>query len=165
MGERQLGTAAWILSKPVSRAAFVLAKLLSLAAGTVATITLLQGAVFSLLVAAATGTLLPPRPFLAGLALVQLSILFYLTLTLMLGVLFRSRGPVIGIPLAILLMQQIVRTVAPAAALVMPETLGFIGAALALGRPVPTYLPVAAVALCCALCTAVAIRRFGREEL
>ncbi len=71
----------------------------------------------------------------------------------------------IGIPLAILLMQQIVRTVAPAAALVLPETLGFIGAALALGAPVPTYLPVAAVALCSAFFTAVAIWRFGREEL
>src|SRR5947209_8702270 len=45
VGEKQSGTAAWILSKPTSRVAFVLSKFMALAAGTTAVIVALQSVV------------------------------------------------------------------------------------------------------------------------
>src|SRR5687768_12038675 len=69
VGERQLGTAAWILSKPVSRAAFVVSRLIALAAGTFVAVTLIPAAVFYAMVFAATGSALPLLPFAAGVAL------------------------------------------------------------------------------------------------
>src|SRR5918997_2496434 len=44
VGEKQSGTAAWVLSKPVSRSAFVLAKFLALGSGMVATAVAVPGA-------------------------------------------------------------------------------------------------------------------------
>ena len=43
VGEKRSGTAAWVLSKPISRPAFFLAKLIANAIGTLVTITLAQG--------------------------------------------------------------------------------------------------------------------------
>ena len=53
------------------------------------------------------GTWVPPLDFLAALGALFANILFYLTLTLMLGVLLEHPAPVIGIPMAFLFAQQL----------------------------------------------------------
>jgi len=45
IGERQSGTAAWVLSKPVSRPAFILSKLVAGAIGLLVTGIVIQGVV------------------------------------------------------------------------------------------------------------------------
>ena len=45
VGEKQSGTAAWVLSKPVSRPAFILSKLAANSIGVLATIVILPGVV------------------------------------------------------------------------------------------------------------------------
>jgi ABC-2 type transport system permease protein len=97
VGEKRNGTAEWILSKPVSRKAFVLSKLVAHLIWLLIVTLLLPGIVLYLLMYLITGDLLPFLPFLGGVGMMALSLLFYLTLSLFLGTVFESRGPLAGI--------------------------------------------------------------------
>ena len=173
VGEKQTGTAAWILSKPVSRSAFVLAKLVANTAGIALTIVLVQGLLAYLIILAATGTALPPLGFLGGLGVEFVHFLFYLTLTLMLGAVFRRRGPVIAIPLVLLFAQELLLGVFPALARVLPWTLTipldeseYLSVAMALmtGSEPLTYLPLATTLAASAVFMAMALLIFRRLE-
>jgi ABC-2 type transport system permease protein len=114
--EKQLGTAAWILSKPVSHSAFVLAKFVGYATGFLNLAIMLPSAIFygqSLLLA---GRAPEPAGFLAGVGIVVLHTLFYLALTLMLGTLFNTRGPIGGIAMGVLFAGFLLPNVMPQAA-------------------------------------------------
>jgi ABC-2 type transport system permease protein len=170
--EKQTGTAAWVLSKPMSRSAFVLSKIAGNALGTLVTMILVQGVVGYLLMWFLGGFRPALLPFAGGLALVYLSLLFYLTLTIMLGTLFGSRGPVIGIPLAVLFGYQLIAGVFPWLMKIMPWVLTIStgpgteahAVLVALGQPLPSWLPTLATGGWCLVFTAVALWRFGREE-
>jgi ABC-2 type transport system permease protein len=173
VGEKQSGTAAWILSKPVSRSAFVLAKLVANTAGIAVTIVLAQGLIAYLIILAATGTALPPLGFLGCLGVELVHMLFYITLTLMLGAAFRRRGPVIAIPLVFLFAQQLVLSAFPALARVLPWTLTvpldeseFLSVAMALmtGSEPLSYLPLATTLAGSAVFMAIALLVFSRLE-
>lgn len=170
--ERQTGTAAWVLSKPVSRSAFLLSKLAANAMGILVTMVLVQGAVAYGILYFATGTAYPVGGFLAGMALVYLTLLFYLALTLMLGTLVSSRGVVIGLPLLLIFGYQLFLSVAPWLMTVMPwgltnslsEAQPGLALVLAQGQPVTDWLPAIATALWTAVFVGVAVWRFGRED-
>jgi len=167
IGEKQSGTAAWILSKPVSRASFVISKLAAHALAYLVIIPVIQGAVAYAIISAASGAPLALLPFVAGMLLVYLNLLFYITLTLMLGTLFEQRGGVIGIGLAIALGYQIYLLIAPWSANVMPWGLimeGGTAGSIMQGQTPATFLPVIATCLWCVLFTAVALWRFGKAE-
>lgn len=96
IGEKQLGTAAWVLSKPASRKAFVLAKL-AVNARWLALLTVLVPAVVVFVsLPSISGLPLPLLPFLGGVGMMLISLAFYLALSLLLGTIFESRGPVAG---------------------------------------------------------------------
>jgi len=168
--EKRSGTAAWVLSKPVSRAAFILAKLVAHGLCLLVTGVVIPSALAFIMLAAAGGSI-PVGGFVAALGIVFLNVLFYLTLTLMLGTLFDGRGAVIAIPIAIVFGYQIFLSLAPWLADITPW--GFL---LGAGSPVPPIArvafgqaalplaPIIATALWCVLFTAVALWRFGREE-
>jgi ABC-2 type transport system permease protein len=168
--EKRSGTAAWILSKPVSRAAFILAKLIAHGLGLLVTGVVIPGTIAFILLAAAGGSI-PVGGFVAALGIAFLNVLFYLTLTLMLGTLFAGRGAVIAIPMAFAFGYQIFLGLAPWLAGITPW--GFLyGAAspvppivqVALGQAALPLAPILATALWCVLFTAVALWRFAREE-
>lgn len=99
ISEKQNGVAEWLLSKPISKPAFILAKL---AANLIPVLIFMIGlpallayTLFSIRVGAA----FPAENFLAGAGIMALNTLFYLSLTLMLGILFSSRGAILGISL------------------------------------------------------------------
>ena len=172
IGEKRSGTAAWILSKPVSRSAFVLSKLLGNLPGILVTQVLLQGAVCYAMVSISRGSALPVIGFLGGLGAVLLALLFYLTLTLMLGTLFNSRGAVMGIPLVIILGFPFFPMLLPSSFEFLPYGLTMsagetpsVALALALGQPIPSLTPVIANVAWIVLFVAVAIWRFQHEEL
>jgi ABC-2 type transport system permease protein len=170
VGEKRQGTAAWILSKPVSRSAFVLAKLIPNAIGVLATMVLVPGAVAYLQLSLA-GIALDPLGFLAGLAVIGLELLFFLTLTLMLGTVFASAGPVVGIALAFAFGQQFLAAtpIAPFLpwALVVPLEGGSLSSAsaLMLGQPIPAPAAILVTAVACVGFVVLAIWRFERTEL
>ncbi len=159
IGERQSGTAEWILSKPVSRTAVILAKLTGNLIGMVCVMVLLQGVVAYLQISIYRGTPLPIVPFTLGLGAVCLGLLFYLSLTLMLGTLLDSRGAVAGIPLALMLGTML--KIIPGLDEVMPWSAAV---PLATGAPIPSTLPVIVPAVCSVLFVAIAVWRFGCDE-
>lgn len=171
VGEKKSGTAAWVLSKPVSRAAFVLAKLIPNAVGVLVTMVIAPG-IAALILVTVAGEPVDPIGFVLGLGVVFLNLLFFLTLTLMLGTVFDSAGPVIGIALAFAFGQQLLLQIPFLAellpwALVAPLGQGDVSDASALmigqSMPYPLAVPVAVVA--CIAFVGIAIRRFERTEL
>ncbi len=172
VGEKKSGTAAWILSKPVTRPAFMLSKVIANSLGMLATMVVLPGVVAYALSAIATGTAWNLLRFLSALGVIFLSHFFFLSLTLMLGTFFGSRGPVIGITLGLLLMQQnlvgwlpFLRFVLPMK-LVLPvgEQLDAVAPCLLVGSHNYSPLLIVVVALESLLFLGIGLWRFSREE-
>lgn len=163
LGERQSGTAEWLLSKPVSRAAFVLAKLVAHTVGALVILILLQSLVaYPLLSTAGT---LSPLSFLMGVGLLTVHTLFYLALTLLMGVLSESRGILLGVPLGFLLAGSLLSTFQPLL-MITPWGLGSLATAVALSMEVPATLwfPAAITVGWTIAFVLAAIRRFQRVE-
>jgi ABC-2 type transport system permease protein len=171
IGEKQSGTAAWVLSKPISRAAFLLSKLSADVLGVLVTMVAVQGIVAYWIYKAGTGLYLPIPGFLAALGLVLLLLVFYLSLTYMLGTLFRKRGAVIGIPMVLVFGNQLTG-ILPWLGKVMPWNLVMdlgpdspsLAVALAQSQPLPTATPIIGTAILTVIFIAVALWRFQREE-
>lgn len=173
VGEKDSGTAAWILSKPVSRTAFVVSKFVPNAVGTLLSIAFIPAVLTYIHVGFATKTWVNPFNFLAGIGVLGLVMLFYVALTLMLGALFNSRAPVIGIAMAFGFGQQYLVGLLPFLKKILPWDLFMSlgeGAPLAVapsliyGEPVdllPVWSTLALIAIFCI----VAIRSFKRTEL
>jgi uncharacterized membrane protein len=120
---------------------------------------------------AITGISLSILGFLAGLGLVYLYVIFFLTLTLMLTTLFQARGPVIGIGLVLISCNFLAR-MSPWLGKIMPTNLFMsvtpgqpsLAEALARGQPLLTVTPIIITGLLTILFIAVALVRFEREE-
>jgi len=172
VGEKQSGTAAWVLSKPAARPAFILSKLAANSVGVLVTMVLLPGIVAYGLMWFGTGSQLAPLGFLEGLAVIWLFQLFFLAFTLMLGTFFNNRGPVIGIPLALLFFQQYLIGLVPATSYLLPWTLvvplnnqtDAMVPQLLLGQPVSSYLQLFFISAEIVIFVLVALWRFQREE-
>jgi ABC-2 type transport system permease protein len=168
VGEKSSGTAAWIMSNPVSRSAFVLSKLVANSAAILILIVLLQGSIayaqFTL-----HGEFMPqPGSFVAALGLHGLYLIFYITLALMLGTFFHSRGPVIGISIAILvvpdLMAELLVVRFPWLPGVLPSRLTELSISMANEAPLTSFDPILTSAALSILFVFVAVWRFRREE-
>jgi ABC-2 type transport system permease protein len=171
VGEKRSGTAAWVLSKPVSRTAFMLSKLIPNSVSVVATMIVIPSAVLLIQLALAGIDVSAPY-FAAGASVAALNLIFYLTMTLMLGTLFDSAGPVIAIPMLFAFGQQLLGGL-PGLARFLPWSLlvpvggsdtSTIGAIIA-GEPVPTPEAIVVTAIACVVFTAVAFWQWDRTEL
>jgi ABC-2 type transport system permease protein len=166
-GEKQLGTAAWVMSKPASRSAFILAKMLAYAIGYWITAMIIPAIIFIIVMGRLIPVPIAIGPFLVGLALIALGQLFYLTLTLMLGTFFNSRGPIAGIGITFIMTGLMLKSLIPLPVLIVtPWPLADVAGGLALGSELPSVWPVPIIAtiLWIVAMTAVALWRFNREE-
>jgi ABC-type transport system involved in multi-copper enzyme maturation permease subunit len=173
LGELHSGTAAWVLSKPLRRPAFLLAKLAANGLGLLVTAVFIPGAIAYWYGDLAAGVKLPIAGFAGAMGLVYLSLLFYLTLAMMLATLFRGRGPVLGIAMGIAWGWNLGRYTWLEALLPWRLLIGYItdtgtelplGGNLILGEPLPTLVPIIATAVWCALFIGVAFWRIRRME-
>jgi len=172
VGEKSEGTIAWILSKPASRPSVILSKVTANSLGVLVTMILVPGLFAYTLFCYYTKTMLDPLPFLSAFGIVFISHLFYLTLTLMLGAFFNGRGPVIGLGLGLLFLQQYLIAAVPVLGYFLPWNLvvplnngtDAIVPALLRGEPVTSFLPIAVVFFECILFVAISLWRFNREE-
>ena len=176
LGERQSGTAAWVLSKPLRRPAFILAKLIAYGLGLLATWVVLPGGIAYLQFRAYGLDQLSISGYAAAMGLVYLNLLFYLTLALMLATLFNGRGPGLGIALLNFMiwlpfLAEPIMKYAPWLLKVMPWNLLMpfganspLAGYLMLEAPLPTVTPIIATVLWCVLFVVVAIWRISREE-
>jgi ABC-2 type transport system permease protein len=169
VGEKESGTAAWILSKPVSRFSFVLSKLLANFAGVLVIIVVLQSAIYLAQIILSGGAVDLIR-FLNAVGLVTLSLIFYLSLVIVLGTFFNSRRPVLGISLGILIGQLILSNIIflwwPWFEWLEPYTLVTLAERLVQGDIMPEQWPITVitVSLLSVLSITLAVWRFGREE-
>jgi ABC-2 type transport system permease protein len=165
--EKQLGTAAWVLSKPVSRSAFVLSKLLSHSLGYLVVPLLVNSLAFFAQSQILWNQVPAPTAFLMGWLMMALHTLFYVSFSLMLGTLFSSRGPVSAIGLGFLFGGQIFPNFLPEwVTLIFPWKLAELASGLALGQPLPPSwpIPVIATVVWTVMFIGVALWGFGREE-
>lgn len=167
VSEKQLGTAAWVMSKPASRSAFIVAKTIAYIIGFGVTAVLIPTIVFLLIAQLGFSLPISLPYFLVGLSISALHLLFYLMLTVMLGVFFNSRGPITGIGLGLLLTGMMVKNIFPLALQAFtPWLLPDVSAGLAFQQTLPDIwpIPIVACAIWVVVFTAAALWRFGREE-
>ncbi len=172
VGEKRSGTAAWVLSKPVTRTAFVVSRLVGNTLGVLLTAVLVPGVVAYLTIGALTPLgWLPPLDFLAGVAVLALATFFWLTLTLMAGTLYEKAGGVIAVPMVVFFAMWFLPMALPFLAYISPVVL-FVGpgdvkavaVSLMIGEAPYTWIPVISTAIFSAAFIAVAIWRFNRQE-
>lgn len=167
VSEKELGTAAWIMSKPASRSAFILAKIIAHTVTLSITAIIIPSSIFYLEMRLLLPSTLPFVPFLYGVALAILSLVFYVVLTLMLGTMFNSRGPVAAISIAMIMTGVLLKSIIPLEVMIFtPWPLADLSGAVALGLPLPSvwFVPVVVVSCGIIVMTIVALWRFGREE-
>ena len=165
--EKQTGLAEWLLAKPVQRKAYVLAKLCSSLVAVLLLMIALPGAAAYGVLSLGTGESLSLAPYLAGMGIVILHSLFYLTLTLMLGVFFSSRSPVLGIALVIVLTGFLFSSLLQPLLYVSPWMLPALAELTAGNQAVPSWLlwpPLLATVLWCVVFTCAALIKFEHTE-
>ena len=167
VGEKELGTAAWVMSKPVSRASFVFAKLIAYSVGFLATSLLIPSIVFVVQAQFLLPVSLDYGRFALAVGIVALSVVFYVVLTIGLGCMFKGRGPVAGLGIGLVLVGQFFKGMIPLP-LVMatPWLLGDVATSYALASP-PEFnrmVPIIVTAAAAIALVFVAIWRFHREE-
>ncbi len=166
LGEKQLGTAEWVLSKPVSRPAMLLSKLLVNGLSFTFLAVVIPSVAFYLQ-SIHHALMQPPLvPFLAGVLIHTEHLVFYLALTLVAGTLFNSRGVVSGLAIGFLIAGLILPSALPSVAPLLPWALHPIAGAVAREGTMPdgAWLSIILTGLWSLLCVLLALWRFHREE-
>jgi ABC-2 type transport system permease protein len=156
IGERQRGTAAWVLSKPVSRSAFLLAKCACLP-GMLLTMVVIPGLVASGETLLATGQVPSLTVALLLLGWQASSLVFFFCLTLLLGTLFKGRTLTAGISLLVLvLLNQFVMSTLKVGITLTRDIIS--------GQFLFPLQVILALLGGAGICLFIAIKRFEREE-
>ncbi len=171
--ERESGTAAWLLSKPVSRTAFVLSKLVAAGIGVMIIVLLAQGIIAYAMSSVEQGSPMPVLQFLAGLSVLGLSVLFSLTLAIALGAFTLSRGIALGVPLIIGITGGMILSIFQMVGIpheveyFVPWNLTGYAASLATGAALPdgAVFPIIATIVWILVFAGAAIWRFEKLEL
>jgi ABC-2 type transport system permease protein len=164
--EKQSGTAAWILTKPVSRVSFILSKVLASVIGGLIFILALPGLVAYIEILVASGMGAPLLPYLQALAVMLLTLTFYITLSLMLGTFFNERGPVLAGTFGVLVGGLVVSQFFPKLNYILPLSMDKVALMIVQGQPLPQPMvyELITAALFSVLFTVAALWRFEEEE-
>jgi ABC-2 type transport system permease protein len=167
LGEKQNGTAEWVLSKPVSRSAFILAKLAAHTIPVMALLVALPSAVayalFRIKNVAVPGTFLP------AVGLMGLHTFFYLVLTIAGGVFLENRNTLLAVTLGSALGGVLLANLIAPFVMWTPWPLAAIASGMAAGAeealPGMLYLPVVFTAFWSIVGLLAAVIGFNRVEL
>ena len=111
--ERELGTMAWILSKPISRKSFVLSKIVANIAGVIILMVLVQGIITYGIISAYNGNFINAVSFFGALGIIALLSLFFLSMISMLGTMTMSRYAVLGAAVTFIILGMAAAQVLP----------------------------------------------------
>jgi ABC-type transport system involved in multi-copper enzyme maturation permease subunit len=166
IGEKQSGLTEWLLANPVQRKAYVMAKLCATVLAILLLLVILPGITAYALTSLGAGGPLPLQPYLAGMGIFILHSLFYITLTLMLGVLCGSRSAILGISIGIFLFGLLFAGFLQPLLYVSPWMLPKFASAIAAGQMGPGLLwpSIIATMLWCVVFTCAAMIKFERTE-
>ncbi len=161
VGEKQNGTAAWILSKPVSRTAFILSKFMASSLRALVTMILLPGLCAYFLMIG-FGLSLQIGAMLEGLGLLFLNILFFQSFTFMMGTLANSRRTVIGASLALVFILNLITNMSISSYL--PGHLPLDAAIVLTNQPYTNLIPLVETIVMTILFLSLGFWRFAQEE-
>lgn len=174
VGEKRSGTAAWVLSKPVTRTAFVVSRLVVNSIAILLTSVIVPGVILYITLGLFSDLgWLSPFGFAAGLVMFSLHAFYWIALVLMMGTLSESSSVVIAVPMALYFAFWMGSGLIPGLIYISPLLLTFspdpdninsVAASLMAGWPVFSWLPVISTAAFCFIFIAIAIRRFNRQE-
>lgn len=170
VNEKKFGTAAWVLSNPVSRSSIIYSKLVGHGWAMFVILIVVQNLMAYLQLALKGGMFFNPVRLIYAISVLGLLLLFYLTLALMLGTLFNSTGPVIGISIALgigmSVLPQILENLIPWLSKILPGRLADIILAIGGELPLPAdwYYPLVSTGVLIVIFIALAIFRLGRED-
>jgi hypothetical protein len=104
---------------------------------------------------------------MAGVGVVFLALFFYLSLVILLGVLFESRGPVLGVVFGIMFGCSVLKNFILQIAYVLPTSMEGVALSVFLGMPLPAMLvsQVISTAVLSIVFVLVALWRFRQIEL
>ncbi len=172
--EKRSGTAAWVLSKPVTRTAFVVSRLVVNSVGILLTSVIVPGVLLYITFGLFSDFgWLSPFGFAAGLLMVSLHTFYWIALVLMMGTLSESSGVAMGVPMTLFFVFWMGTEIVPALIYVSPLLLTFSPApdqmnalvvSFMTGAPVFSWLPLISTLVSCVAFVAVAIWRFNRQE-
>jgi ABC-2 type transport system permease protein len=172
--EKQHGTAAWVLSKPVTRTSFIVSRLVVNSIAILLTSVIVPGVILYITLGLFSDIgWLSPFGFAAALLMVSLHTFYWIAFVLMMGTLLESSSGVIAVPMilyfmfwygpslipALIYISPILLTFSPA-----PDQMSALSVAFMTGEPVFSWWPLISTVVSCVIFIAVAIRRFNRQE-
>ncbi len=174
VGEKHSGTAAWVLTKPVTRTAFVVSRLLVNSIAILLTSVIVPGVLFYVTLGLFSNFgWLSPLGLLGALLMVAIHTFYWIALVLMMGTLSESSSVVIAVPIALFFIFWMGSSYLPQLIYVSPLLLTFspnpeqmteLFVSFLTGAPVFSWLPLISTVISCFIFIAVAILRFNRQE-
>jgi ABC-2 type transport system permease protein len=172
VSEKHSGTAAWVLTKPVTRTAFVVSRLVVNAIAILLTSVIVPGVIFYITLGLfGDFGWLSPFEFAAGLLMVSLHTFYWIALVLMMGTLSESSSVVMAVPMALFFTFWMGTGILPSLIYISPLLLTFspgqmnaLSVSFMTGEPVFSWLPLISTVAFCVIFIAVAIWRFNRQE-
>jgi ABC-2 type transport system permease protein len=174
VGEKHSGTAAWVLSKPVTRTAFVVSRLGVNSIAILLTSVIVPGVIFYLTLGLFSEYgWLSPLGYVGGLLMISIQAFYWIALVLMMGTLTESSGAVIGVPMVLFFAFWMMPGLIPELMYISPLQLAFnpnsentvpLAVSFMTGEAVFSWLPLIATVVCSIVFIAVAIWRFNRQE-
>jgi len=176
--EKQSGTAAWVLSKPVTRTSFVVSRLVPNSIAILLTSVILPGLIFYITLGLFSNLgWLSPFGLMAALLMVSLHTFYWIAFVLMMGTLVESSSAVMAVPMALYfvffmgpeLIPALIYVTIYASPLLLifspaPDQINSLAVSFMTGEPVFSWLPLISTAVSCLIFIAVAIWRFNRQE-
>ncbi|UYP45239.1 hypothetical protein NEF87_001524 [Candidatus Lokiarchaeum ossiferum] len=168
IGEKNSGTAAWVLSKPVSRTGFILAKFVNNTLASTLFIIILPGIIGYLEITLMAGLEISFFGFILGNCLLWLHMMFFLTMSLLVGTIFNNRRAVLIVGITFFVIEMLLQGMVPAD--LMVSTLAFpspnisLAEALITGQSVFSIWPILIAIVSCVVFVILAIWRFKQEE-
>ncbi len=173
VGEKHSGTAAWVLTKPVTRTAFVVSRLVVNSIAILLTSVIVPGVIFYVTLGLFSDVgWLSPLGFMAGLSMILLHTFYWIALVLMMGTLSDSSSAVIAVPMTLFFVFWMGPGMVPALIYVSPLLLtsspgpemNALAVSFMTGEPVFSWLPLISTIVSCVVFIAIAILRFNRQE-
>ncbi len=173
VGEKHSGTAAWVLTKPVTRTSFVISRLLVNSIAILFTSVIVPGVLFYVTLGLFSDIgWLSPLGFIAALLMVALHTFYWIALVLMMGTLSESSGVVMGVAIALYFIFWMGSSYVHALLYISPLLLTFspgpgitaLFDSFLTGAPVYSWFPLISTVVSCIIFIAVAILRFNRQE-
>jgi ABC-2 type transport system permease protein len=174
VGEKRSGTAAWVLTKPVTHTAFVVSRLAVNSIAILLTSVIVPGVIFYITLGLLSDIgWLSPLGFIVALLTISLHVFYWIALVLMMGTLIESSSGVIAVPIVLFFIFMMGPDMVPSLIYVSPLLLSFspapeqmsaLSVSFMTGEPVFSWLPLISTAVFCVIFIAVAIRRFNRQE-